>query len=53
MLLHRKMGREPGRFDNVPRDVVCVVLCEVLIIGLLPTQSDLSIVQHCKMSDHR
>ena len=38
-LLHRKMGREPGRFDHVPRDVTCVVLCVVLIIELLPTQS--------------
>ena len=37
--LHRKMGREPGRFDHVPRDVTCVVLCVVLIIELLPTQS--------------
>ena len=39
-LLHRKTGREPGRFYHVPRDVVCVVLCVVLIIELLPTQSD-------------
>ena len=35
-LLHRKTGREPGRFHHVPRDVACVVL----IIELLPTQSD-------------
>ena len=39
-LLHRKKGREPGRFHHVPRDIVCVVLCVVLIIELLPTQSD-------------
>ena len=39
-LLHRKTGREPGRFIHVPRDVACVVLCVVLIIELLPTQSD-------------
>ena len=39
-LLHRKTGREPGRFDHVPHDVACVVLCVVLIIELLPTQSD-------------
>ena len=32
-------GREPGRFDHVPRDVA-VVLCVVMIIKLLPTQSD-------------
>ena len=31
------MGREPGRFDHVPRDILCVVL----IIELLPTHSDL------------
>ena len=35
-LLHRQAGREPGRFDHVPHDVACVVL----IIELLPTQSD-------------
>ena len=35
-LLHRKTAREPGRFYHVPRDVACVVL----IIELLPTQSD-------------
>ena len=34
-LLQRKTGREPGRFDHVPRDVACVVL----IIELAPTQS--------------
>ena len=40
-LLHRKTGREPGRFDHVSRDVACVCgLCVVLIIELLPTQSD-------------
>ena len=27
---------EPGRTDHVPRDVLCVVLCVVLIIELLP-----------------
>ena len=43
-------GRDPGRSDHVPRDVLCVVLCVVLcmvlcvvlIIKLLPTQSILS-----------
>ena len=35
-LLHRKTEREPGRFHHVPHDVACVVL----IIELLPTQSD-------------
>ena len=44
-LLHRKTGREPGRFHHVPRDVACVVLCVVLIIELLPTQSD---SKYCK-----
>ena len=39
-LLCQKTGREPGRFDHVPCDVVCVVLCVVSIIKLLPTQSD-------------
>ena len=47
-----KTGRNPGRFDHVPRDVACMVLCVVLIIKLLPTQSDLSNAQHCKMPDH-
>ena len=28
------MGKEPGRFDHVPRDVACMVL----IIKLLPTE---------------
>ena len=36
----RKTGREPGRFDHVPRDVQCVVLCMVLIIELLLMHSD-------------
>ena len=38
----RKAGREPGRSDHVPRDILSVVLCVVLIIELLPTQSVLS-----------
>ena len=38
LLPYRKTGREPGRSDHVPRDVLCVVL----IIELLPTQSVLS-----------
>ena len=29
------MGREPGGFDHVPRDIACVVLCVVLIIEFL------------------
>ena len=42
------MGREPGRFDHVPRDVACVVL----IIKLLPTEepgyeANLSSIQDC------
>ena len=40
LLPYRKTGREPGRFNHVPRDVQCVVLCVVLIIKLLPTHSD-------------
>ena len=36
----RKAGREPGRSDHVPRDVLCVVL----VIKLLPTQSVLSFI---------
>ena len=38
-LLYLKTGRETGRFDHVARDVACMVLCVVLIIELLPTQS--------------
>ena len=36
----QKMGREPRRFDHVPRDIPCVVL----IIELMPTQSVLSVI---------
>ena len=32
-LLQRKTGKEPGRFDHMPRGVVCVVL----IIEILPS----------------
>ena len=35
-LLHQKTGREPGRFHHVPRYVACMVL----IIELLPMQSE-------------
>ena len=38
------MKTEPGRSDHVPRDVLCVVLCVVLIIELLPSQSVLSVI---------
>ena len=38
------MGREPERYDHMPRDVLCVVLCVVLIIELLPTQSVLRVI---------
>ena len=43
LLPYRKAGREPGRSDHVPRDVLCVALCAVLIIELLPTQSVLNV----------
>ena len=36
--------RKPGRSDHVPSDVLCMVLCVVLIIKLFPTQSTPSIV---------
>ena len=35
-----KEGREPGRSDHVPHDILCVVL----IIELLPMQSILSVI---------
>ena len=31
LLPGRKMGREPGRFDHVPCDILCVV-CVILMI---------------------
>ena len=43
-LLPRKSEREPGRFYHVSHDLVCVVLGMLLMIELLPTQSDLN---HC------
>ena len=43
LLLCRKTGREPGGTDHVPRDVLCMVLCVVLIIKLLLTHSVLSV----------
>ena len=42
LLPGRKMGREPGRSDHVPCDILCVV-CVILMIELLPTQSVLSV----------
>jgi len=33
------MGREPGRFDHVHDDVLCMVLCIALVIELSPTQA--------------
>ena len=38
----RKMGRELGRSDHVTCDILCVV-CVILMIELLPTQSVLSV----------
>ena len=38
LLPGRKTGREPGRSDHVPCDILCVV-CVILIIKLLPMQS--------------
>ena len=38
----QKLGREPGRSDHVPHDVLCVVL----IIELLPTQSILNVIMY-------
>ena len=35
----QKMGREPGRFDHVRDDVLCVALCVVLVIELSPTHA--------------
>ena len=32
----QKTGREPGRFDHVHDDILCVVLCMVWIIELSP-----------------
>ena len=43
-LLPRKMEKEPGKFNHISHDVACVVLCVVLIIELLPTQSG---SKHC------
>ena len=40
----QKAGREPGRSDHMPRDVLCVVLCVVLVIESLPTLSALSVI---------
>ena len=31
-------GGEPGRFHHVHDDVLCEILCVVLVIELLPTQ---------------
>ena len=42
LLPGRKMGREPGRSDHVPCDILCVV-CVILMIELQPTQSVLSV----------
>ena len=37
--LYKITGREPGRLHHVHDDVLCVVLCVVLVIELLPTHS--------------
>ena len=42
LLPGRKMGREPGRSDHVPCDILCVV-CVILMIELLFMQSVLSV----------
>ena len=44
LLPYRKTEREPERSDHVPRDILCAVLCLVLIIELLPTQYVLYII---------
>ena len=38
-LLHtvQRTGREPGQFYHVRDDVLCIVLCVVWVIKLLPT----------------
>ena len=36
-ILYKKTGREPGRFDHVRDDVLCAVLCVVLVIELSPS----------------
>jgi len=33
------MGREPGQFDHVHDDVLCMVLCVVWVIEFLPMHS--------------
>ena len=35
----QKTGREPRQFDHVRDDVLCVVLCMVLVIELSPTHA--------------
>jgi len=39
------MGREPGRFDHVRDDVLCVVLYMILVIELSPTHA---VLEHCQ-----
>ena len=34
-----KMGREPGQFDRLRNDVLCVVSCVVWVIELSPTHA--------------
>ena len=51
LLFCRKTGREPGRTDHVPRDVLWVLLCVVLIIELLPTQSVVLSVKRVMSAD--
>ena len=48
LLPYRQTGRKPGRSDHVPRDNPYVVLCVVLIIELLPTQSVLSVTNNTR-----
>ena len=49
----RKTGREPGRTDHVPRDVLCVVLCVVLIILIEPCGNCMTILQHYLSCEQR
>ena len=44
-LLHtvQKTGREPGQFDHLHKDVLCMVLCVVWVIELSPMHTALEL----------
>jgi len=39
----QKTKREPGQFDHVCDDILCMALCVVLVIELLPTHAVLAL----------